>query len=189
HTFGQANNPGPASGRYDWLVHLDREPVSAAEVLHASGCQPHQLTQRFLLGDGSTPGQRFQHYAPWFDQTRRLYRAFAFFTTPGRGGGAPNEPGGRVAGKVNLNAVWDAETFLALCDPSSANGPNLTRDNVLAIYQQMLALRTPGQAGGGGPGPGDRPVLGPGTGRWQAVALASPAGRRPGPGGGQRDTL
>src|SRR5262249_53615397 len=125
HTFGQANNPGPASGRYDWLVHLDREPVSAADVLHASGCQPHQLTQRFLLGDGSTPGQRFQHYARWFDQTRRLYRAFEFFTTHGRGAGAPNEPGGRVAGKVNLNAVWDAETFLALCDPSSANGPNL----------------------------------------------------------------
>src|SRR5262249_51490530 len=47
HTFGEPNNPGPASGSNDWLVHLDRELISPAEVLHVSACQPYQLTRRF----------------------------------------------------------------------------------------------------------------------------------------------
>jgi len=99
HTFGLPNNPTPTAGRCDWLVHLDRELISPPELLHVSACQPYQLTRRFIDGDGSTPQQKFQHLAPWFDQSRRLYRAFEFFTTHGRGAGAPNVPAGACSGR------------------------------------------------------------------------------------------
>jgi hypothetical protein len=75
-TFGYANYPLPPSGHYDWLVHLDRPPISPMELLHVSAWPPYMLTQRFMLGSNSaavnaaaTPPSlnTFGHYAPWFD--------------------------------------------------------------------------------------------------------------------------
>jgi hypothetical protein len=188
HTFGLPNNPAPAAGRFDWLVHLDRELISPAELLHMSGYQPHQLTQRFILGGGPQPEIKFQHLVPWFDQTRRLYRLFEFVTAHGRDGtGRP--PGGRVAGKINLNTIWDPETFLALCDPQPANGPNFTLNNVVSIYNQMMALRTPGLAAGGGLGAGDRPFLSLATGYALPNGPGNSDPQHPGRGAGINDTL
>src|SRR5262249_52316979 len=45
-TFGRENVPVP--DHYDWLTHLDRRPSSVLELLHVSGYQPYQLTQRFV---------------------------------------------------------------------------------------------------------------------------------------------
>ncbi|HZY85451.1 MAG TPA: hypothetical protein VFE78_11515, partial [Gemmataceae bacterium] len=180
HTFGRVNNPAPASGRYDWLVHLDRELISPMELLHVSACRPHQLTQRFL-----TAGGKFGHYAPWFDQTRRLYRVFEFLEARSQSAGGLAEANGRMAGKINLNTVWDAETFLALCDPQPANGPNFTADEVARVYNAMLALRTPG----GTPGPDDRPFLGLAAGYSQANSAANPDPQHPSRGAGINDTL
>jgi hypothetical protein len=107
---------------YDWMVHLDRQVISPLELLHVSGFQPYQLTQRFVVGDNTIPGNVFNHYVPWFDPTRRLYRIFEFLrckerfsTTP------PFQFTDRIPGKININCVWDPETFLALCDPQTAN--------------------------------------------------------------------
>lgn len=183
HTFGLPADPGPAAGRHDWLVHLDRLPVSPAELLHVSACQPHQLTQRFWEGGEDKPGQKFRHRAPWFDQRCRLYRLFELLTVGNRVG--PGPPAPRLAGKINLNTVWGPETFLALCDPQPANGPGLTRDAVLAAYARMLALRTPG----GRPGPGDRPFLGLATGHALPDGPGNPDPQRPGRGSGINDTL
>lgn len=76
-TFGFANYPLPQSGHYDWLVHLDRTPISPMELLHVSGFAPYMLTQQFMLGDdtkatiatggGGSIVNSFAHYAPWFD--------------------------------------------------------------------------------------------------------------------------
>jgi hypothetical protein len=76
-TFGLQNAPLPASGHYDWLVHLDRAPISPMELMHVSGYQPYQLTQRFILPQPNTAGDdaplpasavnMFQHYVPWLD--------------------------------------------------------------------------------------------------------------------------
>jgi hypothetical protein len=66
----------------------------------------------------------------------------------------------RIPGKINLNTVWDEETFLALCDPqpsNSFNNPAIAR----AIFNQLKASRTPGSAAGPEtPGPADRPFHG-----------------------------
>ncbi len=174
HSFGRANVPAPV--RYDWLTHLDRPLISPTELLHVSGYQPHQLTQRFMLETTNSEGQpevrRFGHRLPWFDEdlvgspgvpgpaSHRLYRLFEFVETAPVAAGAA--AGGRLPGKINLNTVWDEEILQAVCDPQPANV--FTPAHVSAIYQQMLRLRTPGLAAGGGPGPADRPFRGLATG-------------------------
>lgn len=81
NTFGYANYPLPPSAQYDWLVHLDRPPISPMELLHVSSCQPYQLTQLFIKGSDNLTNaanttnppsaanalNMFGHYAPWFD--------------------------------------------------------------------------------------------------------------------------
>jgi hypothetical protein len=153
HTLGRRNDPPPPSGHYDWLVHLDRQLISPAELLHVSGYPPHQLTHRFLSRDRlNGPPKAFNHRVPWFDQSNRLYRVFEFLQTHDRMAGV--SPGGRIPGKVNVNTVWDRETFRALCDPQPAN--HFTTADVDAVYARLAALRTPE----GVPGSADRPFLG-----------------------------
>jgi hypothetical protein len=133
------------------MVHLDRPLINPMELLHVAGCPPHALTHRFVTADGS-----FNHRAPWFDQARRLYRVLELLETKDRAAGTA--VGGRIPGKINLNTVWDPETFRALCDPQRPN--NFTLADVDAIYQRMLLLRTPD----GAPGVNDRPFLSLATG-------------------------
>jgi hypothetical protein len=158
HTFGLQNTPLPFSGHYEWLVHLDREVISPMELLHVSGYQPYQLTQRFILRDDAAnlPGLKFQHYVPWFDQdlaganppqSHRLYRIFELIHTNDRASGVGNPnatintanpslhgldpvPGSRYPGKININTIWDPEVFAALCDaqPAGANNPSFFAD-------------------------------------------------------------
>jgi hypothetical protein len=67
NTFGYANWPLPQSSHYDWLVHLDRPPISPMELLHVSAWPPYKLTQKFVLGNDTVPASLFGHYAPWLD--------------------------------------------------------------------------------------------------------------------------
>jgi hypothetical protein len=176
HTFGLPNDPAPAAGHYDWLVHLDRPLISPMELLAVAGCQPHQLTHRFVTEEGP-----FNHRAPWFDQARRLYRVLEFLETRDRAAGTG--VGGRTPGKINLNTVWDPETFRALCDPQPPNG--FTTAEVDAIYRRMLRLRTPS----GTPGADDRPFLSLTAGYARKNSAANPDPQHPDRDGGINDTL
>jgi hypothetical protein len=88
-----------------------------------------------------------------------LYRVFEFFRAGLRPLGPETD---RVAGRININTVWDPETLLALADPQPANhyteadvyNPADPRDPG-TVYGRLLALRTPD----GAPGPSDRPFL------------------------------
>ena len=146
HSFGMTNFPLPPSGHYTWLVQLDRQPISPMELLHVSGYQPHQLTQRFMLGlDAPLPANSinlFGHYVPWLDvppapiaslsnpwwfdanlpagSSHRLYRLFEFFES---GDWATGVNGlGRIPGKVNINTIWDREILQALLDANPSLG-------------------------------------------------------------------
>jgi hypothetical protein len=176
HTFGLRNEPPPAAGHYDWLVHLDRPIISPMELLEVAGCQPHQLTHRFVTEEG-----RFNHRSPWFDQTRRLYRVLEFLETKDRAAGVG--VGGRIPGRINLNTIWDPETFRALCDPQPPN--NFTMADVNTVFEQMLLQRTPT----GVPGPGDRPFLSLATGFARKDTPANPDPQYPDRDRGINDTL
>jgi hypothetical protein len=144
HTFGAQNNPVPSSGHYDWLPHIDRVLVSPVELLHVSQYQPHHLTQQFMLADPDTTANqvnRYQH-APvrtWHDETRRLYRLLEMLEIKDRASGTTDA--GHTAGKININAIWDYEVFLALCDPQ--NGNDFTVADVQAVWANIQARRSP----------------------------------------------
>jgi hypothetical protein len=171
NTFFRQNSvedpPGPANPApttpgqtikvpFDWLVHLDRQPISPMELLHVSGFKPHELTQMFVQPDGRTPvnpyGVSFQHYAPWLDgnspagTSSRLFRFLEMVTARSRAAGMALN--GRIPGKINLNNVWDMEVFRALCDAQQANfyyGGSTTPDTMVdAIFAQLLNQRSPG---------------------------------------------
>ena len=152
HTFFQHNQDDVFVPRlpFDWLVHLDRPLISPMELIHAACCRPHQVTHLFrdTLNDGYQP---FNHAPYWLlrDDTSPLHRAFEFLETGCRAGGAGSSE--RIPGKINLNSLWDPDVFLSLCDPQDANGFDV--NDVMQIYQWMLASRSPG----GAPGPNDRP--------------------------------
>lgn len=207
HSFGTFNNPGTATTNYDWLVHLDRQVISPLELLHVSGQQPWQLTHRFITNSAGGITTKFTHTAPWFDNNGRLYRALEFLETHPRGAGMlanwqgtnsvnPNvnpvqATPPRVPGKVNINTIWDVETFRALCDPQTlaftASGATANWDptnqngfqpsDVDMMFQNLVARRTPTQfaATGGIPAAGDLPFLSLSTG-YGASSTQNPNG-------------
>ncbi|MBY0527740.1 MAG: hypothetical protein K2R98_30360 [Gemmataceae bacterium] len=141
---------------YDWLVHMNRPIINPMELLHVSGFKPHQLTQMFMLGVNANTGgpmQKFMHRAPWMNESTMIFRAMEFF----EGGMRPqwSPIGGRFSGRINLNTVWDIETFQALCDQRGANWFNAAA--VTNVYNRMVASRTKNASGV--PGAGDRPFL------------------------------
>jgi hypothetical protein len=148
HTFFHPNVPG---SQFDWLVHLDRRPISIAELLHVSGFKPQEITQTFfeVINPGPPPTfKKFQHVAPWkFDQNidnpansavaekARLFRALEYFTVGDRSNWSsyvpatitalPPSSGGRRPGMINVNTIWDTEILSALTDPpTTAGDPN-----------------------------------------------------------------
>src|SRR5262249_16582243 len=179
HNLAVRNAPLPASKAYDWLVHLDRTLISPMELLHVSGFQPYQLTQNFILNDSLLP-VKFQHLAPWFDQSKRLYRAFELFRTGDRSSSVSKFAGIRTPGKININAIWDVETFRAICDAQLSN--NFTAAQVDVIFKAMMDARsTPGALPNTWvPGPLDRPFQGLATGP-TVTTTATNAVTAPGP--------
>jgi hypothetical protein len=73
--------------------------------------------------------------------------------------------GDRIPGKININTIWDRETFYALAaatrshnydiGSNPSNGPDVSVDTNV-IYQQMMGLRSPQ----GQPSLNDQPFLG-----------------------------
>jgi len=163
HTWGQKNTNAAAASQ--WLVHLDRTPVSPMELLYVSGFRPHELTHKFINPAGTAQ----QHRVPWFDEdlsppmngpppSHRLWRLFSFLEVADRA--ARISPRGRTPGKLNINTIWEFEVFQALCDASASNA--FTPTDVQNMWNALVASRTPGLGTNRiGPGNGqvDRPFL------------------------------
>ncbi|HJT77850.1 MAG TPA: hypothetical protein VJ739_11675, partial [Gemmataceae bacterium] len=160
HNLGVTPN-SPTPPNYDWLVHLDRQLISPAELLQVSAYPPFLLTHQFITKPGGAT-VKFTHRAPWFDEANlgvttpgnstRLYRALEFLDVHSRAAGVGFT--GRVPGRVNINTIWDQETFNALCDPQAGN--YFTAADVSAIWAGIQASRQ-------NPGPGASPFMGMGV--------------------------
>lgn len=133
NTFYRPN--APLATPCHWLMHLDRQPISPMEMLLVSAFKPHELTQQFV----DQQGKAHRHTAPWYESSTRLYRLFEFLETHSRAAGV--RPGGRIPGKININTIWDPETFRALCDRQNSNA--FTAADVDRAFNSMLAARTP----------------------------------------------
>jgi hypothetical protein len=157
NTLFAANEQGvPNRFPFDWLTFIDRQVISPPELLQVSGFKPHELTQQFMTGGtdpvSGQPLSKFTHRAPWFDPSARVYRLLEFFVASYPVQWVP--VGGRCVGKININNMWDPETFAALCD---ARNSNFFDDNdVQTIFQKLLSQRSPT----GVPGANDRPFRG-----------------------------
>ena len=157
NTFFQHNSPtlppggisaekgGPMDYPFDWLVFLDRPLTNITEILNVPGTTPPQLTQRFVVGQKDAQGnisneQRQQHLAPWGDQNARIYRALEFFTV----GDRSPYPGtdGRVAGKIDINAVFDYDIANAFID-AQANSNFFTQQAVSDVWLGNGTLTDP----------------------------------------------
>jgi hypothetical protein len=174
---------------FDWLVHLDRPPISPVELLHVSAFKPHELTQQFIDATGSKPDiTGHGHYAPWADATAssHLFRLLEFVRMKGSTPFFPT--GGRIPGKVNINTL-DAsinpitglpnsvEVFRALSDAEPGNrfyydaaGNPVGDTYVDAAFGALMAARTPG----GTPGPNDHPFWGLAQGPYAAGDIQYP---------------
>ena len=124
--------------------------------------RPHELTQQFrsvdnpLFSKAPSKDYNYRAAAAFLDPSSRLYRVFEFLETHNRAAGTA--VGGRIPGRININTIWDVDTFLALCDAQPSNA--FTTDFVNSLFQNMIASRTPN----GSPGPTDQPFMGMTTG-------------------------
>jgi hypothetical protein len=145
HTFFQQNaadatNPnGTLTQPFDWLVHLDRAPVNAVELMNVSGYRPFELTQQFIVYDATfNPTAKWQHVAPWEQTSTRIYRALEGLGVGYRDNGSV--PGGRGPGRVNLNTLRDIEVWQALCDPQAVS--NFNAATVNGLFGKLMQSRT-----------------------------------------------
>jgi hypothetical protein len=171
NSFFHANDN--VANPFDWLVHLDRQPLSPVELLHVSAFKPHLLTQQFYAPPaGGGADRAFQHYAPWTDPAARIGRALEFLEVPDRAAGVTM--GGRVPGRVNLNTVWDPQILEALCDPEGSN--YYAQGDVDAIFTKLMNVRTPGWQNNKTLGATDSPFLPLSTGNVPAGDTQYPLG-------------
>ncbi|HKB01982.1 MAG TPA: hypothetical protein VKD90_07160, partial [Gemmataceae bacterium] len=94
------------------LNHLDRSILSPMELLHVAAVKPHEVTHSFHMTTKNN--RRLAYTANWLDmndgilqpgQSTFLFRAFDFLRSSAGVDGLPT--GGRVAGRVNLNTVFE----------------------------------------------------------------------------------
>jgi hypothetical protein len=150
---------------FDWLVHMDRVPISTMELLHVADCKPSELTQLFIRVTSARMRPQ-GHVAPWTTSASARLHRFLEFVQAAHPRSYGVMPGGRTPGKVNLNMAFHPDLFRAVCDAQgtgAANDPRFTPAQVTATYQAMLGSRSPlWQYGSTLPAKLDRPdLLGP----------------------------
>lgn len=129
---------------FPWPIHLDRQPLNALELMYCSTLRPQDLTHELDSRDATIRPSPVNQPAPfcraWRIPSTRLYRALELLQVSPRL--AELGRGGRVPGKVNINTIFDPETFMALCDPQPSS--HFTAADVNAVWTRFTSSRTPG---------------------------------------------
>jgi hypothetical protein len=143
-TASTANNQ-PGQGPtldwpFDWLTFADRPLTNVTEVMNVPSTPPHLLTQAFGYNALTKKRDPANHLAPWGIQDARIYRALEYFAVGDR---SPYPgTGGRLAGKVNVNTVFDQPIIDAVVDAQ----PNSNFFTEQAINDIWYGLDYPQQA-------------------------------------------
>lgn len=161
HTFGRHNGkgttqpaatvPSPPSNTpvtladsetlmvpFDWLTHMDRPLETLGDVFFARDCKPHQLTQEFVVNTANGLVYN-RESANWTQHNSGLARALELLTVK-----LPDQRiahGGRVSGKINLNAIQDRRVVQGLWDPQPGNKFDLAFVND-TVWTQWMASRS-----------------------------------------------
>jgi hypothetical protein len=129
----------------------------------AGGTPPTNFTATVANAHNTAPVsiQQVDHRVPWFDQSRRLFRALEYLETGSRAAGIG--VGGRVPGKVNINTIWEEAILQALADakPPAATNPNtFTQSDVTSLFTSLINSRSPVGSNGKPIGPVNLDVSG-----------------------------
>lgn len=152
-----ASTPDTIDRPFDWLVHMDRPLVSPIELMQVSAFPQHHLMQKFNIG-----GSKFLHRSFWDNQNTLAYRFLEMADTreflklvkwldadrndidyfrPIDAFTDGSVLSGRRPGKININTIWDIDTFRALVDRQA--GSTFTDAQVDAIFTALRDSRTP----------------------------------------------
>jgi hypothetical protein len=104
---------------FDWMIHLDRSLINEIELFQVRDTPPHLVTDRFLYElAGAMPGVTYEAgYGKWRFTNDGLARALEYLTVKPHMTGVPH--GGRVPGKVGVNALIDKRVLNGLMDPQA----------------------------------------------------------------------
>ena len=106
---------------FDWLVHMDRPLVNAVEAFQVRDAPSHRVTDQFVLGGGPA-GVTYETGVGNWTSTFGLTRALEYLTVKPFTAGVPH--GGRVPGRIAVNAIPDQRVINGLFDPQAGNGFN-----------------------------------------------------------------
>jgi hypothetical protein len=112
---------------FDWLVHMDRQLINQSELFQVRDTPPHRVTNQFVRAtnavtpSGAAPGVTYDAgFANWRAIQDGVARAFEYLTVRPYTAGVAH--GGRMPGRVNINAVQDRRVLHGLFDPQGGNG-------------------------------------------------------------------
>jgi hypothetical protein len=127
---------------FDWLVHMDRPVVNPIELFQVRDTQPHRVTDLFLTAPATptAPGVAYHTgIANWRDVYSGIGRGVEFLSIKPYTSGVPH--GGRVAGRVGLNATQDQRIIQGLFDPQPANAFDLNNYVKPVAWSQWMNSR------------------------------------------------
>lgn len=128
---------------FDWQIHMDRPLETLGDVFFARDTKPYQLTQEFVTNSTAGPNAGLKYeagYARWKQHNDGLARALELLTVK-----SPDlftAHGGRSAGKVNVNAVFDRRIIQGVWDPQASNRFDMNFVNDM-VWEQWLNSRSP----------------------------------------------
>ncbi|MCS6866942.1 MAG: hypothetical protein RMJ56_13095 [Gemmataceae bacterium] len=134
---------------FDWFVHLDRPLVNPLELLDVRDSKPHMVTTEFVQvnpNPGSQPLTYDAGLVRWYGplpgdpQPTVMFRALEMLSVKSHIAGVPH--GGRVPGRINLNAVTDKRILQGLFDPQPGNNFDQAHYLTPQVWQQWFASRS-----------------------------------------------
>ncbi|VTR91126.1 Uncharacterized protein OS=Pirellula staleyi (strain ATCC 27377 / DSM 6068 / ICPB 4128) GN=Psta_0540 PE=4 SV=1 [Gemmata massiliana] len=100
---------------FDWLPHMDRPLETLGDVFFARDSRPYRLTTEFVVNTNATPGLVYDSgYGRWRLHEDGLARALELLTVKSPSTYVAH--GGRMSGKINVNAMQDRRIALGLWD-------------------------------------------------------------------------